>query len=180
MPNLIKIADWAKSINISRQSAYDAVKRCDIPVIDGQVDSEYATMLYQRNTRGRANGKRDALSAGFSAAPGGAYPAAASSSYDSARARREAAEASISEMKLGEMNGKYLVKDDVASAIFKISRALRDGLTNCARRIGADVAALNSADDCEEVITREHRALLDSMRQALSAELELPVEDVAE
>lgn len=180
MPNLIKISEWAKALNISRQSAYDAVKRCEIPVADGMVDSDYATMLYQRNTRGRANGKRDPMAANSSAAQGAAEPAAAGQSYDSARARREAAEASLSEIKLAEANGKYLVKDDVAAAVFKISRSLRDGLMNCARRTGAEVAALTTAEECEAVIAREHRALLESMYQALSAELSVDAEAVEE
>lgn len=48
---------------------------------------------------------------------------------------------------------------------------MRDGLTNCARRIAADVAALTSAEDCEAIIDREHRALLDSMTHRISSKL---------
>lgn len=180
MPNLTTIANWAKAMNISRQSGYDAVKRCEIPVTDGQVDSEYATMLYQRNTRGRANGKRDSFLASPSAAQGTPDQAGAGAGYDSARARREEAEASLSEMKLAEMSGKYLIKADVAAVVFEIARALRDGLTNCGRRIAADVAAVSTADDCEAVIEREHRALLDSMAHALAAKLAIDEEGIVE
>lgn len=66
------------------------------------------------------------------------------------------------------MSGKYLLKADVDSAIFEIARALRDGLTNCARRIAADVAGLGLAADCESVIDREHRALLANMSSAVT------------
>ncbi len=92
-------------------------------------------------------------------------------SHDEARTRREIAEASMAEMKEAEMRGKFLKKSEVDSAIFEIARALRDGLTNCARRIAADVAALGSAEDCEAVIDREHRALLDSMTHRISSKL---------
>ncbi len=92
-------------------------------------------------------------------------------SHDEARTRREIAEARMADIRLGEMQGKYVVKAEVDSAIFKISRALRDGLTNCARRIGADVAGLSDAADCEAVIDREHRALLDNMIHSLNNEL---------
>lgn len=172
MPTLTTIAKWAESIGISRQQGYEAVKRCEIPVADGKVDPEYAGILYARHTRPRANGKRMSAAAPAAAPAGPAAPPADQSgmvpSYDSSRARREAAEASLAEMKEAEMSGKYLLKADVDSAIFEIARALRDGLTNCARRIAADVAGLGLAADCENVIDREHRALLANMATAVT------------
>lgn len=171
MPNLTTIAKWAESIGISRQQGYAAVKRCAIPVTDGMVDPEFAGILYQRHTRPRANGKRNAAQAATTAAPGVTEFVAGVPSYDSSRARREAAEASLAEMKEAEMSGKYLLKADVDSAVFEISRAMRDGLTNCARRIAADVAGIANAEDCEAVIDREHRALLDSMAHAVASRL---------
>ena len=92
-------------------------------------------------------------------------------SHDEARTRREIAEASMAEMKEGEMRGKFVVKAEVDSAVFEIARALRDGLYNCARRIAADVATLSKAEDCEAVIDREHRALLESMACSLTSKL---------
>lgn len=171
MPNLTTIAKWAESLGISRQQGYAAVKRCEIPVTDGMVDPEYAGILYQRHTRPRANGKRSLSLAPPSAAQAAPEPAGAVPSYDSSRARREAAEASLAEMKEAEMSGKYLIKAEVDAAVFEIARAMRDGLTNCARRIAADVAALASAEECEAVIDREHRALLESMAHAVLARL---------
>ena len=91
--------------------------------------------------------------------------------HDEARTRREIAEALIAEMKEAEMRGRFLEKSEVDAAAFEIARALRDGLTNCARRIAADVAGLSKADDCEAVIDREHRALLESMTQSLAGKL---------
>ncbi|OBV37711.1 hypothetical protein ASR47_1003375 [Janthinobacterium psychrotolerans] len=171
MPNLTTIATWAATMGISRQQGYAAVTRCAIPVTDGKVDTEYATLLYHRNTRPRANGKRDPAQTTAAASDGNQGSGAQPAPYDESRARREEAEASLAEMKLAEMTGKYLVKTDVDSAIFGIMRALRDGLMNCSRRLAADVATLSSADDCEAVIDREHRALLESMRHALLAQV---------
>lgn len=91
--------------------------------------------------------------------------------HDEARTRREIAEASIAQMKEAEMRGKFLLKAEVDAAVFEIARSMRDGLTNCARRIAADVAGLSKADDCEAVIDREHRALLESMTSSLSHKL---------
>lgn len=180
MPNLTTIAKWAESLGISRQQGYAAVKRCEIPVTDGQVDTEYATILYERHTRPRANGKRPAPMAAVSPSPrGGESEGKKTPGYDSSRARREAAEAVISEIKAADALGVYLVKVDVEAIIYKVARALRDGLTNCSRRIGADVAAISDADECEAIITREHRALLASMQHTLAAELALAQEGAA-
>lgn len=185
MPNLTTIADWAKTLGISRQSAYDAVKRCEIPMTDGKVDEEYATVLYRRHTRARAGGKAPASSLAqntdaSSAAPGGDSPADAKVTYESARARREAAEAAIAEMREAEMSGKFLVKVEVDAAVFEIARALRDGLTNCSRRIAADVAGLGSADACEAVIDREHRQLLEGLVHAFEEKVAVAMEGIAE
>lgn len=188
MPNLTTIAKWAESLGISRQSGYEAVKRCDIPVTDGKVDVEYATLLYQRHTRQRANGGRpDPLAngaqpsavAGAGGAGGPELPAKVPG-YDSSRARREAAEATLAELKLAEQAGQFLVKSEVDAAVFEAARALRDGLVNCARRIAADVAALTSADECEAVIEREHRLLLESLAHGFSEKLGAQVEDAFE
>jgi len=188
MPNLTTIADWAKSLGISRQSAYDAVKRCEIPMIDGKVDEEYATVLYRRHTRARAGGKASAPSlaqnsGGIPAAPGADMPsdlpADAKVTYESARARREAAEAAIAEMREAEMSGKYLVKAEVDAAVFEIARALRDGLTNCARRIAADVAGMSDADECEKVIELEHRQLLEGLVRAFEEKVDISVEGIS-
>jgi hypothetical protein len=176
MPNLTKIAAWAESIGISRQSAYDAVKRCSIPVTDGKLDPDVANVLYARGTRARANGKNAAFPAGAGAKIDAKIPAgatAAGTGYDASRAVREAAEAEMAQMKLAEMQGKYLLKTEVADVIFEIARALRDGLTNSARRIAAEVASVTSAEECEEVIDRENRALLETMTHSLEAKLQL-------
>jgi hypothetical protein len=188
MPNLTTIAEWAATIPISRQSAYDAVKRCEIPVTDGKVDPEYATHLYQRNTRQRANGNRpaslaneaDAASVAGAGGAGGTEPKAKIPGYDSSRARREAAEAEIAELKLAEQARKFLLKSDVDAAAFEIARALRDGLNNAARRIAAEVASLTSTEECEEVIDREVTALLGSMAQSLNADLKVDVSEAVQ
>jgi hypothetical protein len=179
MPNLTTIAAWAKTIGISRQSGYDAVNRCQIPVTDGKLDPDVANFLYAERTRGRANGKKAASPAGAGAKIDAKTPAGAPATgtgYDVSRAAREAAEAEMAQMKLAEMQGKYLLKTEVADVIFEIARALRDGLTNSARRIAAEVASVTSAEECEEVIDRENRALLETMTHSLGAKLHLGAE----
>ncbi len=182
--NLTTIAEWAKLVGISRQSAYEAVTRCGIPVTDKKVDPDYATHLYQKNTRPRANAQRPASMANEAqptapAGAGGTEPEvkpAKVPGYDTSRARREAAEAAAAEIKLAEMSGQFLLKSDVDAAAFEAARALRDGLMNCARRIAADVAPLRTAEECEDVIDREHRALLESLAHTFGERLDVQLE----
>lgn len=188
MPNLTTIAEWAKLVGIARQTAYDVVDRCEIPVTDGKVDPDYATHLYRKNTRQRVNGNRpDSLANGAqpgatagAGGAGGPESPAKVPGYDSSRARREAAEAQLAELKLAEQAGQFLLKSDVDAAVFEAARALRDGLMNCARRIAADVAALATADECEAVIEREHRLLLESMAHTFGEKMGAQVEDALE
>lgn len=186
--NLTTVAAWAKLVGISRQSAYEAVTRCGIPVTDGKLDPDYATHLYQKHTRPRANAQRpDPMANGAPAStPAGAGGAeskvkpAKVPGYDTSRARREAAEATAAEIKLAEMAGQFLLKSDVDSTVFEAARALRDGLMNCARRIAADVAPLRTAEECEDVIEREMRALLESMAHTFGERLGVQLAEHAE
>lgn len=169
MQNFLTIAEWAKTLGISRQQGYAAVERCAIPVSDGKVDSAYATHLYNQGTRKRVNKNQEKPSGT------GGVIGSGDNDYMEARARRELAEASIAEMKEAEMRGKYLIKEDVDGAFFEVARALRDGLTNCSKRLAADVASLTTPDECEEVIEREHRALLENMSTRLKNKLDVGV-----
>lgn len=188
MPNLTTVAAWAKTLGISRQSAHEAVKRCGIPVVDKKIDADYATTLYKKNTRQRVNenkhpptlptspaGRAGGTGRGYAEDPSVEIPA-----YDVSRARREAAEATKAEIQAAELADTFLDKADVDSCMFEVSRAMRDGLMNCARRIAADVASLTTADECEAVIEKEHRALLETMAHALAEKLGVKLDEFEE
>ena len=98
-------------------------------------------------------------------------------SFHIAKTLREAAEAQIARLKLAEMKGKFLIKDDFERYLFNASRMLRDTLTNCARRIGAEVSSLTTAEACEAVIDREHRAALASYAQQLRTTIKIEIEN---
>lgn len=180
MPEMT-VAEWAKTMNISRQQGYEAVTRCGIPVTNKKLDSDVATMLYSKHTRPRANGRRSEEGAETEAAlaPTGApTPAPKVPGYDTSRAKREAAEAEMAQMRLAEMAGQLVKRSEVDAAVFAAARALRDSMHNCSRRIAAEVAGLPAAE-CEVIIDREHRALLEDMAQVLAAQLG-PAADPAE
>ena len=91
--------------------------------------------------------------------------------YDDARTRREIAEANIAEIKEAELAGKVVEKTAVDKAFFEAARGLRDGMTNCSRRLAAEVATLSAPAECEEVIAKELRHLLDAFSKQLAQKI---------
>ena len=96
--------------------------------------------------------------------------------FDTARTREKIATANLAEIEEAALRGTYLVKADFERHLFNAGRMLRDTLTNCARRIGAEVSGLNTAEECEAVIDREHRAALSSFSQQLRNTLKVDTE----
>jgi hypothetical protein len=100
-------------------------------------------------------------------------------SFDSARKREKIAEANVAEIREGLLRGEFLRKDEIERDLFTAGRMLRDTLTNCARRIGAEVFRLDQVDACEQVIDRELRIALASfsaqLRQTLAVDIDNPV-----
>lgn len=185
MPNLMTVAAWGRTLGISRQSAAEAVTRCGIKVVDKKIDADKATALYKKNTRQRVNeNKHPVSSPNVSAARSAGTPPPAAidptdgiPEYDVSRRRREAAEATLSEIAAEKEADKFLEKADVDSVVFEVARAMRDGLMNCSRRIAADVASLTTADECEAAIEKEHRALLETMAHTLAEKLSVSLDE---
>lgn len=88
-------------------------------------------------------------------------------SHDQARTRREIAEANLAELREGELSRELVRKADIDRAAYEAARALRDGLTNCAKRLGATVAVMTTPDECAAAIEREHRTLLQSWTKTM-------------
>ena len=99
---------------------------------------------------------------------------------DVARTRLMISDANMAEMKEAEMQGRLRKKSEVDAKAFEVARALRDGMTNCARRIAAEVATLTDTADCEAVIDREHRAMMDNLYTQLTNELKISAPESAE
>jgi hypothetical protein len=186
--NLMTQAEYAKHRGCSAVAVFKAVKGGRISLIDSKIDPVVADIQWANNSRVRApnrkpEGAESLASVASVAASAGKEletPAMVPGGVDDylvSRSRREAAEAKMAEMKEAEMRGKYLVKAEVDAAIFEVARAMRDGLNNCARRIAADVAGMDQSAECEAVIDREHRALLENMSHRLSSKLGAPTSE---
>jgi len=96
--------------------------------------------------------------------------------FDTARTREKIATANLAEIEEAKLRETLIVKADFERHLFNAGRMLRDTLTNCARRIGAEVSGLSTAESCEAVIDREHRAAMASFAQALRHSLKVEVE----
>jgi len=175
--NTMSQAEYSAHRGVSRAAVSHAVKEGRISLIDGKIDPAVADIQWASNTRARASSRAGSaavhVTAGSDAAAGAVAVEDEVDDYMRSRARREAAEASIAEMKQAEMEAQLVRRQDVERAAFVSARQLRDGLTNCARRLGASVATLTTPDACTAVIEAEHRALLQSWSKALADQVEV-------
>ncbi|HNC68809.1 MAG TPA: hypothetical protein PLT85_17260, partial [Thauera aminoaromatica] len=155
-PNLITPAEFARQIGVAKQTVHEAVKRGRLSVIDGKLDLEVARIQWDKNRSRRAPHSVEA------AAPAGS-PSGESTdggAYWEAKTRREAAEASIAELKEAELRGELVRKVEVERAIASRLVALRESLEVLADRLSALVAAESDAQACRRMLRDEHRKAL--------------------
>lgn len=76
------------------------------------------------------------------------------------RARREAADAELAELKLEKEKGKLVDAEEVRAAAFKAARTVRDSMMNIPDRLAGELAA-------ETDHFRIHKKLTDEIRKAL-------------
>lgn len=96
----------------------------------------------------------------------------ARSPFQQSRANREAAEASIAELELARRRKEVVRRDAVERAGFDAGRGLRDAVVAGARRMAAEVAPLTTAAECETVLARELRLLLEAFVTDLRKRIE--------
>lgn len=101
--------------------------------------------------------------------------AISSESFEEARIRHKVAEANLAELEEARIKGLHVEKTRVDLAFFEAARGLRDGMTNCSRRLAAEVATLSTPSECEVIIARELRHLLESFTKQLVQKAGMPV-----
>ena len=165
----------ARELGVSRQAVGDLVKRGVLTEDkDGTIDLELARHALVNRVRPSSK-TAQALGSPSLARSAATAPLVDEDGddeigdYHAAKTIRESAEARIAQLKLAEMRGQVVQKAEVDRAAFEAARALRDGLTNCARRLGATVAVLSTPDECAAAIEREHRTLLQSWARTMGA-----------
>jgi len=182
----VRQAELARILDVKRQSINELVKRGLIPIdADGLIDVELAkAALLARvhpgsKTATVAAGPQTSAAAPIQPGTTDQSGEEATPSYHVAKTLREAAEAQIARLKLAEMRGEVVKKSEVDRAAFDAARHLRDGLTNCSRRLGATVAVLTTPDECAAAIDREHRSLLQSWAKTMGMSIPAPQDPAA-
>jgi hypothetical protein len=168
--DLISKSEYAKHRNCSPSAVTRAIQEGRIipTVVNGRelIDPALADSQWLQNTRPR-------LDSGNAASQGEAATEEAASDEPLYEARRRLtiSQANQSETQEALTAGSLVAKVDVERGAYEAARALRDGMTNCSRRISAEVASLSTPDECEVVISREHRHLLDTFSKQLAANM---------
>lgn len=189
------------TVHLITKSAYARLRGCDekavrkavtegrISLINGKIDPTVADIQWARNTRARvsqvappgADGLPETKpTASGTPAPGGPTAGsapAADPGYMQFRSRREEADAQIAEMNAAKMRGTMLMRQDVDRAIFEIAREIRDRLTACSRRIASEVASIQTAEGCEQIVDREHRIVLELLVAACREKIGAPMKE---
>ena len=105
-------------------------------------------------------------------------------SYHVARTLREAAEAGIAKLKLGELSGALLRRETTERAVFDAFRALRDQVFACPPRLAPRLADITEVRQLEALIADELRRAFEHweerMRERLASPPPAPAEAEAE
>ena len=174
---LMTQAEYAQHRGVSAVAVHKAVKAGRISLIEGKIDPKVADIQWAQNTRPRA-GKRPnrdqdvpapTAPAALDAVPPMAAPAVPplgaaddrDDDYWAARAKRERAEAAISEMRRAELEGKLIRIDAVRAAWSKRITSARDALLQIPHRLAPVLAA-------ESDLERVSQLLEDELRNALA------------
>jgi hypothetical protein len=96
--------------------------------------------------------------------------------YTEARARTELANAGKAEHELAVLLGKVRDVTDIKRGGFDIARELRDALDSSVNTLAAELAPLNSADACAQVLRLHNRAIQELLAKTFREKLSVTVE----
>lgn len=170
MPELLSAEALAPLLGVSPQAVRKAHKMGRLSSINGKFDPAVAKIQWETNRRRRV------------ARPGAGAPVAEQrppadggsgsgegSDYWASKTRRETAEATMAELKLAELAGTLVLRDQVNRTIFGASRVMRDQLLAMAPRLAATLAPITDAKTIEQRIDDEIRVALRAFAQQLRA-----------
>ena len=192
-PNLLTQAEYARSRKDrglpggSREAVRKAVdeKRISAFGPDKLIDQGLADSQWARNTRARVGASDggghvsdaggDLLSAPGAEPAAAPAPAPAPDGYTAARARTELANAGIAELQLAKLRGEVRDVADITRGGFDIARELRDAMDSSVNTLAAELAVLDSADACAQVLRRHNRTIQEMLAKSLREKLSVKV-----
>jgi hypothetical protein len=149
---LVSKSEYARRRGCTEAAVRRAVKDGRISLIDGKIDPVAADAQWASNSRVRAGSK-----------PTTDAPAAdpdTEGGYWQSRARREAAEAEMAELKLAEQRGSLVRAADVRSVFSTRLAGLRNSLLQIPARLSPVMAAESDQARCFEALQSELHAAL--------------------
>ena len=169
---LISQAEYARRRGCTEGAIRRAVRDGRIALFDGKVDPVAADAQWARNTRPRAGSEPVGVVAtaapragseqggGASTSPPGREEEDGSGGYWASKARREAAEADLAELKLAEQRGSLISVKAVSDQLALDYATTREGLLQLPSRLGSTLAAETDPAAVERLLRAEiHQAL---------------------
>ena len=170
MPELISAEALAKQLGVSGQAVRKAHAAGRLTSFDGRFDPAVAKIQWEANRkRRRADVPTRPAEQAHDQQSRPASPSGEGSEYWANKTRREAAEASIAELKLAELAEKLVLRSEVERVVFTAARVLRDQLLSIPPRLGATLAPIADQREIEERIAAELRVGLRAFAQQLRA-----------
>jgi hypothetical protein len=163
--NLVTPAEWARTFGISRPAANGAIKRLQIPLHDGRVDADEATLLYRQSTRLRV---RSPIDAAAKNSAGGEH----ADLYQRSRAQQAAVDLERSEVALGVLRKRLIDREFVERTFFDVFRGIRDAAFSSCRRMAMAAHGAPDLRSIEVALEDEMRAVFNGWREALQAKLD--------
>lgn len=168
MPELVSAEAIGALLGVSGQAVRKAHAAGRLSSINGKFDPAVARIQWEANRKRRP--ARPGASSPESAAadgPRAPSPSGEGSDYWDAKTRREAAEASIAELKEAELRGDLVRRDRVERELAARLVALRESFEVLADRLAPVIAAEFDAQACRRMLRDEHRAALGSFTETL-------------
>jgi len=161
----------AKEFGVSRQAVEKAAKAGRLTVFDGGLfDLAVARVQWDANRqrrRARPGAQRPDAGDQTGADGAGGSGGGEGSGYWSSKTRRETAEAAIAELKLAELAGTLVLRDQVNRTLFVAARVMRDQMLAIAPRLAASLGPVTDPKLIELRIADEVRVALRAFAQQL-------------
>lgn len=153
----ISQADYARHRGCSQAAVNKAIKQGRITTqADGSIDAVAADAQWAQNSRPRARARSDIPMVPVR----DELPDAPSEDYWASRARREAAEATIAEMRRDELEGQLIRADAIRASLARRVSAMRDALLQIPARLAPVLAAETTTERVVELLELELRQAL--------------------
>lgn len=181
MPARVNQSTLARTLGVSRQAVHDLVQRGILTPDDAKTfDVDEARAIITERVRpsgkaafaaasalataGAAAGSETPGAAGSAADPGAQQHSdqAAQRSYFAAKTMREAAEATMAQLKLAEMQRQLIQAEPAISAVYTAFRPLRDQCMLLGRKLAPTVSSMSDRREVQLAIERAMAEIFDT------------------